>query len=526
MMDLTFSLPAYSEPAKGSVETRPKHVQEWLQALPLANGPEASRQLTAALIALNGSKLSEETRCHLLEMYRETSCTLVPALQQLYVNKSLPLAEKSLEAAVTVRTLQAELANGYKLALMDLSTRRANLATHKLVPLCLLRAMQCLGCTLESYYESYTPVPTGQWSGLHRLYWYAAKLNVHQMPIAGEVEQTINMAYAQILLVSLVDPYRLLHGQLPAIKDYLSLFVKRAQLQSLAPTENKHGLFLVRLDSDKPPRPLMHYQGVTDARTDILLNTIPLARQIHEHLQRLEAKEDPTKIGLPDSAKQAGYRALLKRLIKQWGATPRRMFHRNPTHVGIRICGGISSVHRVLSDNAHGEQAEDEESGEVEVSDLLHATSTQSIFNCAPWVQENESAGGMALSLNPGSYCKIKVGDLVGLDASQAGQWGVGLVRWMQTAEEGRIQIGAQLMAPQAEAVAIKPVISAANALFQPALLLPEMPALKQPACLVAAHGSYQPMREFEVRNQGLIHIVRADKLIEQTESCDIFTFC
>ncbi len=338
---------------------------------------------------------------------------------------------------------------------------------------------------------------------------------------------SVDTAYLQVLLLALADPYRLSQAQLALVKVYLTQFGRHALLQPMGPTENKHGLFLVRLDGDKPPKALMHYQGVTDARTDIILNTIPLARLAHQHVQQLDAGATPAQLGLPQVAGTSALRDLLKRLIKQWGVAPKRLFNRTEAKTDARICGGISALHYILSEGvAAGVSVQPmEEQMTVEVSDVLHATGSQSTFNCARWMVLNESAGGVALAKDPGSYGKIKVGDVIGVEAADTDAWGVGVVRWMRSAAQGRVEVGAQLLAPDAEAVALKPVIASANALFQPALLLPEIPLLKQAARIIASRGSFQPMREFEVRSQGLVHRVRADKLIEQTDSVDLFTF-
>ncbi len=526
-MELKLSLPSYPPIPKTGVETRAKQVQEWLDALPLANSQESGRKLADAIAALNSVDLGEEARCNLLEHYRATVCKLLPSLQQLYVGKALPLSEKSLRAGDLMRELFTELANGYKIALMDLSGRRANLATNKVTPLAMARAIECLGGVLEVFYETYAPTSAGIWSELHRLYWYAAKLNIHNISIADRDHDNVNTAFIKVLLLALADPYRLLQGQLADIKAYLAQLGQHALLQPLGPTENKHGLFLVRLDGDKPPKALMHYQGVTDARTDIILNTIPLARVLHQHVQALDAGETLAKLGLPAGAHQAGYREMLKRLIKQWGVAPKRMFNRLQLQSDAHICGGITALHHMLSADAlhSGNADETEEQQNLEVTDALHGTGSQLSYNCSKWVVVNESAGGVALAKNPESYAKLKVGDIIGVEEGQSGCWGVGQVRWMQSDIDNRVEVGAQMLAPSAHPIAIKPVIAPANALFQPALLLPEVSALKQPARIVASRGSFQPMREFEVRSEGLIHQVRADKLIEQTDSFDLFTF-
>lgn len=525
-MELKLSLPTYHPVPQFVVETRPKQVQEWLKALPLANTQEACRKLADAIAAVNSVKLGEEARCNLLEIYRAAVIQLQPSLQQLYVGKPLPLAEKNQQAAMLLRELSGELANGYKLALMDLSARRVNLGAHKLTALALGRTIESLGNMLEVYYEAYAPTPAAIWAELHHLYWYAAQSNLHKHLIVNGEKGSINTAYTQILLIALADPYRMLQGHLTLVKAYLAQFGQQVVLQALGPTENKHGLFLVRLDSDYPPKALMHYQGVTDARTDIILNTIPLARVLHQHVQGLESGLPLLKFGLPEGAQHASYRDMLKRLIKQWGVAPKRLFSRAQGHTDAHVCGGISAVHRALSEGLLREKvAADDAVDSVELSDVLRETGSQQTYNCTRWTVVNESAGGLTLSKEASSYAKIKVGDIIGVEAESEGTWAVAMVRWMQSDADHRIELGAQRLAPHTEAIAIKPVIAAANALFQPALLLPEVPALKHPARIAAARGSFQHMREFEVRSHGLIHQVRANLLIEQTDGLDLFTF-
>ena len=131
----------------------------------------------------------------------------------------------------------------------------------------------------------------------------------------------------------------------------------------------------------------------------------------------------------------------------------------------------------------------------------------------------------MALVKDSASVSKIKVGDIIGLGPQSTGEFGVAIVRWMQSTTDNNLELGAQMLAPHATAIVIKPVISAPDALFQPALLLPAVPALDQAARMVAARGSFQPMREFEVRSEGVTHTARATRLIEQTDSLDLFFF-
>lgn len=526
-MDIKLSVPEYQAVPNLSVEIRPKYVQEWLDALPLANSLDAGRKLADAIAALNSIKLAEDARLKLLDLYRGTARTLLPSLQQQYVNKPLPLQEKSKQAAALARDVMTELANGYKLALLEIIGRRISFGANKLAPLAIARAIESLGAKLDVCYETYSPTPAGVWMELHQLYWHAAQQHLHEQAIAEDDKASVNHVFKQVLLIALADPYRLQQGQLAEVKAYLARFGYQAMLQPLGKAENTHGLFLARLDGDKPPKALAHHTGVTDARTDIILNTIPLARTLHQHVQELDAGTPLKQLGLPEAAKQPGYREMLKRLIKQWGIAPKRVFNRTPAQADMFICSGITSLHHTLSQDALSDapDADTEIMITLQVSDPMQATGSYQTYNCANWQVLNESAGGVALVKDRASASKIKVGDIIGLGPQNTASLGVAIVRWMQSTTDNNLELGAQMLAPHATAIVIKPVISAPNALFQPALLLPAVPALDQPERIVAARGSFQPMREFEVRSQGAPRAVRATHLIEQTDSLDLFFF-
>lgn len=531
-MELKLSVLPLQSPAPGTppIETRPKQVKEWLDALPLANSLETSRKLADSLVALNTTKLSEDARFKLLELFSETVRTLLPALQQHYIGRPLPLGDKQQQAANLGRELLAQLANGYKRILTDINQRRIAFGADKLAPVAIRRAIECLGEILDVCYETYGPTPAGVWTETHQLYWYAAANNLQDKGAGENTQRTINTAYKQILLVALIDPYRLLQGQLAQVKAYLDLFGQMASLQPMGPAPTTHGLFLVRLDGDKPPKALAHHSGATDPGTDILLNTVPLARAVHQQIQDLETGTAPKKAGLPDAAASPAYRDLLKRFLKQWGIAPKRMFTRTASDVDAVICTGISSLHHSLSMlepdiSLDVSETENESTITIRVGEPGADTAAHQTYYCAPWQVLNESAGGVSLGKDRDSVTKIKVGDIIGLNARNQPNVGIAVVRWAQSAVDGNVEVGAQLLAPRGEPIAIKPVISAPDAIFQPALLLPQIPALQQPERIIAPRGSFQPMREFEVRIFGETKHVRATKLLEQTDSFELFLF-
>lgn len=530
-MTIKLSVPALRGVVNAEVETRPKQVQEWLDALPMANSLDAARKLADAIVASRGAKLSEDARLKLLDQYRRTVRVLLPSLEQEYAGKPLPLAEKSKQAGMLARDLLTELAHGYKMVVLELSQRKIVFGANKLPPTAVQRAIECLGAILEVCYETYAPTPAGIWLELHQLYWYAVRQKLHEETFPdGADTSCVNTSYKRVLLTALADPYRLQQGQLAVLKIYLNSNAAQAVLQPLGEADSPHGLFVVRLDDDKPPKALAQHTGVTDGRTDILLNTIPFVRQLHAQLQAVESGQTPSQAGLPEAAGGAAYRELLKRLVKQWGLGPKRVFNRVSADTTTFICAGIRSLHHALAGDADPLLAAPEPDQEemqitVQMTTPSDATGQHTTFNCSNWQVVNESAGGVALSKDPESMAKVRVGDLIGLGAGGGYPWGVAVVRWIQADTPGKIDLGAQFLSPRAEPVAIRPTIAAEDAPFQPALLLPEVAALKQPDRIVASRGTFEPQRELEVRCQGASRLVRGTKLLEQTDSFEVFLF-
>lgn len=527
-MSLKLATPAPDQAANIPVETHPKQVAEWLERLPKANLFEAARTLRDALSALNRHKVGEDTRLKLLELYRATVMDLLPGMEQQLSGAALPLPEKQRQIANLARELLVEIAYGYKIILLDQLNRLISFGSNKQLPQVIQRALSALSRILVICYETYAPTPAGIWSEMHQLYRYAVQHNLQQEAVPDyDVTSSVNLAYKQALMLALADPYRLMQGEVAKILDYLAQFGDQAQLMPLAQTSNPHGFFLVRLESDRPPKAIAQNAADTDARTDILLNTIDLARAMHQKIVGLEAGEAPRSLGLPETAGDSAYLDLLRRLLRHWGIAPKRHFNRVPNQASVEVCAGLRAAHYFLYGAGILPATAPAQDAEITVHD---ATSTgererQQTFNTSSWVIANESAGGLALTKESEEPVHIRVGEVIGLKPDSAASWNMGVVRWVKSDSPEDLELGVQMLAPNAAPVVIKPTIANADATFQPALLLPELPVMKQAATLLAARGTYQGQREFDLTRDGTTSRVRATKLVEQTASFEQFQF-
>ncbi|MDP2878824.1 MAG: hypothetical protein Q8N74_04770 [Sulfuricella sp.] len=516
-MPLTLTVPAPDPVEDLTVETRPKQLKGWLDDLPLTNLSDVCRTLNDEIGALNRQKVAMDKRLKLLELYRSVILKLLPAMEEQYVAARLPQPEKSRQMAEQARQLLMELANGYKIILLDYQNARITLGKGKIAVTAAQRAMSALSRILMICYQTYVPAPSGTWFELHQIFRFAIEQDIANETIADEErESSVNLVYRQILLLALSDPYQLSPGEVAYIRSYLAVFGGLAQLQAFAQTGNQIGLFLAQTHSDKPPRPLPQDLDEVDNRSDILLNTLELAHALHHHIKRLNSGELPKNMHLPDTAREANYRNLLKHLLKSWSAAPKRRFNRIQNISSTQVCIGLPSIYHFLGGR---------ESGDSTDLSFIQPVEDQR-FISGKWLVINESAGGLALSGAFETLPQIRPGDVIGLKTDGANKWHVGAVRWVKSGKADHLEIGAQLVAPTADPARIKPSIAGPAEIFQAALLLPEILLLRQPETLIAPRGTFGPQRELLLELDGnTTQTVRAVKLVEQTAGYERFEF-
>jgi hypothetical protein len=523
-MELKLSVPESEQGPNLTVETRPDQVKEWLEKLQKANIGDAAYLLCDRLATLNRQKMAGEERLGLLELYRAAVVNLLPSLKAQFVILPLPLPEKNRRIAELTRQMFVELANGYKIALLEHSGRLISFGGNKQLPVIVQRALASLAQALAASYEIYAPVPAGTWSEIHQLYRFAVKQEIQDEPVKdGNGLSSAALIYKQALLLALADPYHLRQGEVIKILDYLSHFGDSSHIQPASKTvSSPAGLFLVRTDGDAAPKPLNPKE--LEAGTGLVLNALPLARLLFQQLSKLEAGDPPANVHLPESAKDLAYQDLLRRLLKHWGATPKRVYGRRQNNATVEICVGIRALHHLLGkEKAPPGRPDETGAGPDLCATGIHETSRLQVPS--RWTVTNESAGGLALTQSSVVPPLIRAGEIVGIKAQDGKGWTIGVVRWIKSGDSHRLDMGVQMLAPKAEAVAVKPAFADPSSGFQPGLLLPEIPLLKQPATLVSPRGVYHPQGEILLEQDGQTRPVRAGKIEEYSASFEQFQF-
>ena len=521
---LNLSVPAIEESSAIFAETNLEHLEQLISALPADDPVEAARKITQALALLNRRQVSASLRSKALERYRVAVVEIIQGLACKYCDQPLPLPDSAKEVVHVALRLYIELAYGYKHVVLAEGSRLFSLSGDKQMTQNIQRAMEALSNVLLVSYQSYLASPAGVWLEMHKLYLYSLQQSLQDIDVDdGVTPCSINLTYKRALLLALADTRYLNTLDIMRLVDYLERFAHLAQLRPFGIPENPAGVYMLRLDSDKPPLAFRKSDESPDPRTSILLITLNLARQVHHHLGLLHAHEPPAKLGVPECAKEPRYHDMLVHLLKQWGNTPKRLFPRVEKTGAIDMCAGMSTLHRFL--NAARDLAEnpiDKTQISLKFSDSPIDSGGVSTFNYARWMIVNESAGGMGLSEFDGAPVVLRVGDLLGLRTEKSPAWSVAVLRWALWSGGSPLDIGAQMLAPSAKPVHVR---TAASDTFNPALLLPEIQSLNQPATLITGPGMYKIAGELLLLENGSEKRVLATRLIERTGSFERFRF-
>ena len=526
-MALKLNVPVLEDKPLVLAQTQSSKVTEFVALLPLGQPLVAAATLLDELQILNRQKISSDVRFKILETYRPSALNICESLAHEYSSPAIPLSEEGKKSAVLAQSLWLEFSYGYKLALLDEKSQLFSLSGKKFTAQCIYSAIDALYKLMMVYYHSYFNVPNNVWSDLHQLYLYAAEQSIHQLELDhnnGFVKaSSIDLAYKQVLLMSLADPRHLNNHDINLVADYIARHAHLSQIQALGNLDNPSGIFLVSLNKDKPPIPYIKNANPADAQTDILFITIDLARTIHQHILMLQTKVPFNNNELPENANDPRYLDLLVYLIKHWAASPKRVFGRKNKNNFSELAAGIQATHYYISgEKAYSQPAIN--SQVTDISQMAHqpSSSSKKIPNLSRWQLINISAGGLALRLLPNSQTALRIGDLACIRNTNEPKWAIGVIRWANNNDQQGLDIGAELIAPEAYAVGVK-VPNRSD--YEAALILPAINALKQSSTLVASNGTYSPARVLELDENGTICRILLTKLIERTANFERFQF-
>lgn len=515
-MPISLKLPSLDNNPILLAETRAHKINEFIQNLPFGDPIRAATDLIEELQIINSQKVAFTNRLNALELYRPAAIQIYQDLIPHFSHANLPISKNEQAFASAAEQLWQELAFGYKFALVDLQNKILNLNSSKITALVTQRAIHACKEIALIHHLTYASTPIALWGELHQLYYCALQQSAENLPVAEHYTSvnasSVNLVYTQVLLLNLANPQHLANQDIIKVDAYLGNIAHQAELRPLGFIENPTGVFLVSLNGNKPPTAFVKNKAIPDGSTDILLVTVNLARQIHQHIKLLQEDIVPDDGSMPNNAIESHFEDLLAHLIKQYGKTPQRLFSRSKKSDGVELSIGINTTHHLISGTASPF------SNRPGISGL----GFNSTYKPSRWQILNVSAGGYALRKFNSSQATAQIGDVVAMKDNSTKTWELAVLRWANVNELKQLDVGLQLISPSASAVSVR---ADNSALESEALLLPELPALKQPASIIISVGLCKVGSTLELHHNNTLSHVQTTKLMERTASFERFQY-
>jgi len=535
--------PALAVPTKRAsawvVETSPAETEQWLSGLALVEPIQAAQQIYQALFTLNRMEIDPDDRIRIMELYREPVAASVAGLQSHFAHFALPLRPRHKQLADFIRQLHMEMAYGYKHVLAA-AIQESDPWSNDAVLLAVSRTIESLGHVLLSSYQVYMPAPAGVWRDIHALYWSVeqqSRQNDDLSALNAGQDLSVTRSYLQVLMLGLCGPYQLPQNEVQRVRAFLARWATHAEIRQSIESVDPAGYFLLDLEADHPAVPFprdvsmqVHQQPALRA-----VNAIRLARTVHGFVARLQKGEPPR-------AAQLGFECVgstcvdsLKRMLRFWAMAGRRHFSRRQRREPLSLCVGLPAVHFFASgqmpfvdprssgsvpDTGAVAPSGDELQAEALAAPASPVAEPAPLFRVdGRWQLRDESAGGLSLSRTGDLGPSIRVGDLIGIHDSALDQWRIGVARWIKSPDSRQVEMGVEMLAPSTRTLAIAPA-GEESAPASPALLLPAIEALRQPASLIVERGSCQRGEDISMLEEGQSpRRVRVLNIIERTNA-------
>lgn len=532
------------------VEIRPGKVERWLESLPVLNLSETSSKIRLALNNTNRTAMDDKTRLRLLETFRQPIGEMCTELEKDFLGQSLPLPTKGQMSANRTLELLQELAKGYKF-LIQSEARELDAVPRdkqrKYLALIIDRALHALSMSLYESYLAYYPVPPGVWHEIHKLHRFAQKLEANDLevedPLNPTGSTTVSRTYKQAILLELSNPYHLPGRSIRDIRQCLGKWSELATLTNATGVPGNSCQFLIDKKRDTAGE-VFNGQAVDPATIPnyLMLNTLELAKHVHRQLKALQENKAPVEDGTNHGIyTEENSRELLTNLVNAWGVNPKRNFRRiSRKGDQVYLAIGIKSINfwlndgekLILSSEFVGPMPQKSKVGtlyaNIEIDDkpVSNELEENPELDFVVWDVIDESAGGLAVSTSNPRHQKAKVGDIIGLRAGQNAKWEIVVAKWIKNLAHGVISMGVQRLAPTATPVAINVVNGeGTESGFHEALLLPELPTLKQPASLITEKSTLNQGKGLFLDDGFRMNEVRAVRALDGTTAYERFQY-
>jgi len=561
---MKLNVPEQTPPDKDDFPNHPRKVKKWLSSLKRANMGDFTRQIYNGLLALNRQAMSPKYRLENMEILREPTRYIFNQLHKHFVNRTLPLPEKSQKITHLNQALLNEMAIGYKILIFETSNNLIKFDT-KTILTASERSLHYYSELLLRSSQIYSELPKGVWWDIHRIYGYAEAKNIHLKSVKDPELSIKNITtedyYKQILLFSLARPNALRQSDAERLFKSIN---KWAKLTSIGKHPSKNTLnryFVSKLDGDQPPNCVSE----SDLKNLEHIRSIETYKLV-EHLQKIDKDTNDlhSAVSIGDNVSQETIRTL----VTSWSLCAKRRFSRAERKDDIHVSIGLNPIYTTLNMEFIAPKPKTKKPGKMfslesipeneKVSKDVFAQQDPTLFITHPETKDNDRSAGAwdmvakgrtltasyaqelreheeslgelhkespdlhwkITNVSAGGYClfwdsdlpsRALVGELISIrekEPDHSYQWRVGVIRWMQYSLEQGLEIGVQVLSPKVISCQVQRLERKNEEPFN-CLMLPGIKPIQQPSTLLL------PSHAFRRGNTLNLHVYERDMEIK-----------
>lgn len=338
------------------IDTRPRHAQLWLDALPAANLGETARMVRTALLEINKVKMSASQRYILMGQFVKVVGPLAKGLRASYNGGALPPTEEQLVSINLLQQIYASIANSFKILVSEAQRSGKGMdAGNNEFMQALCGAMDYLSLQLLQAYEVYFPEPKRVWGEMHYLYLLAQRNGVLDTPIksaSGQVATGLSLAdrYKRAVMITLSNPYHLIQGECALLYDKLVAWARQITLISWRSGDCPGGHFFIDMGTDAAPRYAPSGMNLTPIYPFVVDvgDVLEILKRLVTDLRLGESEGEQRQPSFADRKLRSTY----ERAATAWGGRQERLGVRTHGMSDTVMLMGLSHCYRLFAEVA------------------------------------------------------------------------------------------------------------------------------------------------------------------------------
>ncbi|MEE4360165.1 MAG: hypothetical protein V2I63_01435 [Pseudomonadales bacterium] len=519
---LKLTVPARKQAAPAFCDGTREGLEAWIAGLPMTDVRRSGRALHGALVELNRTAMPAPHRFAQLETLRQVVHYACSGLTRSALARTNLLDEDERRMVTLAQSLQHQLATGFRLVLVDGMRAGEKLSGHTIettsgrrLATAMHRSMSDLSAILLRALQLYAATPTRLWEELHQLYLLGASRGILEVEVNDpehRVRGTTRIidAYLRALLLACARPNNLRPAAQGALFLALEDWARHARLVSLDTLEDP--LHVVDLSGNTAPMALRLHRFHDDEELRAIDARDLLLRLSEADPEARDERRPADALALPSGVDAE----LLRHVSNAWGEAVERHHERAAATGRVELCLGMDAVHFFIGDEvAFEEQLRDPRMRQRATTEGAPGDGAQ---DAAPEAEAPTDAArpsaqfvrladaspyGYGLIWDGDAPATLRTGELIALRASQGQHWSLCVVRWLH-AGDGQVRLGVEIIGPRCVSVGAR-VLSTRGGSWEwtPALLLPAIDAIDQPATLVTPRRPFRAGQKLALNQSG-----------------------